>query len=64
VTETWGLVFDHYAYSIQKQVEFKEDFYGYSGLVDGWKELQKTSGPVRLSQYFHHLQDKSVADDR
>jgi hypothetical protein len=63
VTETWGLVFDHYAYAIQKQVEFKEDFYGYKGLVDGWKELQKTIGPVRLSQYFPHLHDKSVADD-
>jgi len=63
VTETWGLVFNHYAYATQKQVEFKEDFYGYKGLVDGWKELQKTIGPVRLNQFFHHVQDKSVADD-
>jgi hypothetical protein len=63
VTETWGLVFNHYAYTTLKQVEFKEDFYGYKGLVDGWKELQKTIGPVRLNQFFNHIQDKSVADD-
>jgi len=63
ITETWGLVFNHYAYSTLKQIQFKEDFYGYKGLVDGWIELQKTSGPVRLNKFFNHIQDRSVADD-
>lgn len=63
VTEAMGLVFDHYAYATKEQAEFKESFYGYKGLVEGWEELQKTSGPVRLANYFPFLHDKSVADD-
>ena len=58
-----GLVFDHFAYSLPKQVEFKEDFYGYTGLLKSWEDLQKTIGPVRLNRFFTHVQDRTIVDD-
>lgn len=64
ITEEMGLVFDHFAYCVPKyQIEFKEDFYGYAGLLKSWEELQKTHGPVRLNRFFNHIQDRSVVDD-
>lgn len=51
-TEAAGLVFDHYAYTTQQQIEMKQDYYGYTGLVDAWHRLQATSGPVNLREYF------------
>ena len=63
ITEEMGLVFEHYAFSLRPQVEFKEQFYGYAGLTQQWEELNKTHGPVRLNKYFHHVQDRSVVDD-
>lgn len=62
-TEGLGLTFNHYAYSTIEQVQFKEDFYGYKGLVEGWERLQKTSSPVRLADYFSFVTDRSVVDD-
>ena len=63
VTEDMGLIFEHYAYCTPQTVAFKEDFYGYAGLLRSWEELQQTNGPVRLNRYFAHIQDKSVVDD-
>lgn len=63
ITEEMGLVFEHFAFSLRSQVEFKQDFYGYAGLTQQWEELQNTHGPVRLNKYFHHVQDRSVVDD-
>ena len=48
-----GLSFDHFAYATLKQVEYKEQFYGYKGLVEQWKALQEHTGfPVRLNKFF------------
>jgi hypothetical protein len=58
-----GLIFEHYAYCTPQTVAFKENFYGYAGLLKAWEELQQTSGPVRLNKYFSHIQDRSVVDD-
>jgi hypothetical protein len=63
VTEDMGLIFEHYAYCTPANVAFKEDFYGYAGLLKSWEELQQTNGPVRLNRYFAHIQDRSVVDD-
>lgn len=63
VCESMGLRMDHRAYATRAQAEFKEDFYGYVGLAAGWDRLQQTCGPVRLSEYFHHVWDASVVDD-
>jgi hypothetical protein len=51
-TEAAGLVFDHYAYTTPQQIEMKQDYYGYAGLVDAWHRLQATSGPVNLQEFF------------
>lgn len=57
-TRSMGLIFDHYAYFFREQVEFKEQFYKYDGLVAGWERLQETKGEVRLCDYFTFLKDQ------
>jgi hypothetical protein len=57
-SETINLVgkFDHFAYAIEAQVKYKEQFYGYSGLLNQWKALQNhTEFPVSLSKFFSHV---------
>ncbi len=62
-TETRGLVFQHFAYAMAKQLEFKEQYYGYANAVSEWKVLQsQTRFPVRLSQYFSWVQDGTMVD--
>ncbi|PSB51793.1 FkbM family methyltransferase [filamentous cyanobacterium Phorm 6] len=62
-TEKRGLVFQHFAYAMAKQLEFKEQYYGYSNAVSEWKVLQsQTRFPVRLSQYFSWVQDGTMVD--
>lgn len=51
-TAAEGLVFSHYAYSLRKQIQFKETYYGYPGAVKAWEELQKASKPCSLQTFF------------
>ena len=51
-TEAAGLVFDHFAYVTEQQIAMKQDYYGYTGLVDAWHRLQATPGPVNLQEFF------------
>lgn len=61
-TESIGLVFDHYAYALEKQVSFKEHYYGYKGAVQQWKSLQsQTSWPCTLRKYLQWVKDGAVA---
>lgn len=41
-TAAMGLVFDHHAWTLPKQVEMKERLYGkrFAGAADGWRKLQ------------------------
>ncbi len=58
-----GLTFDHYAYTLCKQAEFKEKFYGYTGLVNQWKALQQHRHfPDRLARFFPFVDDKVMVD--
>jgi len=62
-TETRGLVFQHFAYAMVKQLQFKEQYYGYANAVAEWRALQAhTTFPVRLSQYFSWVQDGTMVD--
>jgi predicted O-methyltransferase YrrM len=62
-TETRGLVFQHFAYAMAKQLQFKEQYYGYANAVSEWNVLQaQTKFPVRLSQYFSWVQDGTMVD--
>ena len=54
----WG--FRHYAYAYEEQLKFKEDYYGYTGAVEGWKRLQsETKFPVYLRNYFPWVTDNT-----
>jgi len=62
-TETRGLVFQHFAYAIAKQLQFKELYYGYANAVSEWSLLQaQTKFPLRLNQYFSWVQDGTMVD--
>lgn len=59
-TSQKGWIFDHYAYALEKQLEFKENYYGYTGAVNNWKRLQnETVFPVNLRNYFSWVNDHS-----
>jgi hypothetical protein len=48
--------FSHYAYATEPQVAFKEKWYKYYGLLEGWKRLQSEKEfPVSLNRYFDHV---------
>jgi hypothetical protein len=57
-TESIGLVFDHYAYATRKQVEFKQEYYGYKNAVANWQRLQEQNHfPIRLRECFDWVTD-------
>jgi glycosyltransferase involved in cell wall biosynthesis/predicted O-methyltransferase YrrM len=57
-TEAAGLVFHHCAYALQRQVRFKQDYYGYAGAVASWLKLQRVnSWPVRLKDFMPWVTD-------
>ncbi len=48
-----GLTFDHLAYVTGAQVAYKEQFYGYTGVLNQWRALQRnTFWPAKLSRFF------------
>lgn len=52
-TRQAGLVFQHKAYVLPSQLEFKEVYYGYQGITANWQRLQQEQNyPVRLKPYF------------
>ena len=59
-TEREELVFDHYAYTTEEQVAFKETYYGYAGAVDAWRRLQaNTVWPVKLGKFIPWVKDNA-----
>jgi hypothetical protein len=51
-----GLVFDHFAYATEAQAAYKEQFYGYPGLVNQWLAMQHYADfPAPLSRFFSHV---------
>jgi hypothetical protein len=57
-TERAGLVFQHYAYAIEKQLVFKSQYYPYPTAVEDWKRLQANRRwPARLSDFFPWVKD-------
>lgn len=60
-TAAAGLVFDHYAYTLEAQAQFKESYYGYSGAVEHWRRLQSHDiFPAYLRTFFPWVQDGAV----
>lgn len=62
-TEKQGIVFQHFAYVMQKQLQFKEKYYGYKNAVSQWNYLQQQNKlPVLLRQYFSWVNDDTMVD--
>lgn len=62
-TEVAGLVFHHYAYATEAQIQFKESYYGYRNGVNGWKRLQsEVTFPCLLKEYFPWVGDETLVD--
>lgn len=59
-TQSHGLEFDHYAYSLESQLSFKEAYYGYKGALASWKKLANTDEEeVNVSDYLPWVQEFS-----
>jgi hypothetical protein len=64
-TEKFDLVFDHYGYALEKQVEFKERYYGYTDAVKQWRNLQANNvWPARLCDYLGWVKDENCLVSR
>lgn len=62
-TERMGCVFLHPAYALEKQLAFKEAYYGYAGAVEQWRALQaNTTWPVKAKNYLRWITDESLVD--
>lgn len=61
--ESYGVTFEHHAYTRPEQLEFKQDYYGYSDALASWAELKKTNKPVLLGDYFKWVTAPTVVDD-
>lgn len=62
-TRRMGIIFNHMAYATEKQVSFKEKFYGYKGAVEQWKALQSHPGPwpIKLKRFLPWVDDRVEA---
>lgn len=62
-TSLLGVSMDHYAYATEKQVAFKEKFYGYEGAVEQWRKIQaNTSWPCRVGDFLKWVKDDAKCD--
>jgi hypothetical protein len=62
-TEMFGWTFDHYAYVLESQLMFKENFYGYTGALENWKRLQMNRQfPVFLRNFLPWVKDGTGVD--
>lgn len=62
-TEQLGLVFQHFGYTTQEQLRFKEQYYGYQNAMSSWEALQvQTKFPVLLREYFPWVGDDTMVD--
>jgi hypothetical protein len=65
-TEKAGLVFQHFSYVLEKDVRFKQEYYGYKNAVKEWKKLQEDfknnpEGVYKLSEYLSWIKDDAKA---
>lgn len=62
-TKNLGLVFDHYAYALEKQVAYKEQFYGYRDAIKHWARLQENQDwPCLLKDFLPWVDDRAIAN--
>lgn len=62
-TASRGLIFDHMAYATERQVMFKERYYGYGGAVHNWRRLQSNQQwPARLRDFLPWVNDDAIVE--
>jgi len=62
-TEPLGLVFQHFAYALEKQLQFKELYYGYKDAVHHWRALQQQiTFPLLLRKFFPWVTDNATVE--
>ncbi len=62
-TERLGLIFQHFAYCTEAQLQFKEKYYGYKDALGNWKRLQEEKRfPQLLRNYFPWVSDSSLVE--
>lgn len=49
--EVEHLGYHHYGYVHPSQIRFKESYYGYKNLYDGWVEMSKTKGKIKVRDF-------------
>ncbi|MCC7304165.1 glycosyltransferase [bacterium] len=60
-TAAAGLIFQHFAYGIAKQLHFKEFYYGYKDATKQWELLQKVEKfPVYFREYCQWVTDTTT----
>lgn len=63
ITSQKGWIFDHYAYVFESQLQFKENFYGYKGAVERWKNLQNNNTfPCYLKYFLPWVKDETIVN--
>jgi len=58
--ETWcmGLIFDHFAYSTEQQLQFKEDYYGYKGAKESFQKMSSNQdSEILVKEYYSWIKD-------
>lgn len=65
-TRGLGLVCEHYGYAFEKQVAFKEVYYGYTNAMAQWHTLQAYGGPfpAKLNPFFPWVDDGAMVTQR
>ena len=62
--EVEHLGYHHYGYVHPSQIRFKESYYGYKGLYDGWMKMKDIVGKVNIYDFFKFSDTKNtIADD-
>ena len=62
-TEGMNLVFQHYAYATEAQLQFKEYYYGYPNAVAQWRGLQAVEKfPAKLADHFAWVKDAATVN--
>jgi Glycosyl transferase family 2 len=62
LTRLHGLTFWHPAYASEKQLAFKEKYYGYTDALEQWKALQAAPKPCRVGDYLKWVTNDAMCD--
>jgi len=62
-TRGLGLVFDHFAWQLESQAIYKQNFYGHRNAADCWRRLQSNrQWPVNLKNFLPWVGEGATAD--